>query len=157
MSQHDFTISNQTFPAFRSDLNNALQALVSVSAGASAPTTTFAYQLWYDSTNDILKMRNAADDAWITLFTFNQGTNSVQVSGEEVVDDTSPQLGGDLDLNSQNITGTGNIDIDGTATITTSGSHDALVIESTDVGTHLRQILLSTGIHHRRQIMTVLA
>lgn len=103
MSQHDFTISNQTFPAFRSDLNNALQALVSVSAGASAPTTTFAYQLWYDSTNDILKMRNAADDAWITLFTFNQGTNSVQVSGEEVVDDTTPQLGGDLDTNSNNI------------------------------------------------------
>ena len=45
------------------------------------------------------------DDAWITLFTFNQGTNGVQVSGEEVVDDTGPQLGGDLDVNGNNITG----------------------------------------------------
>ena len=31
-----------------------------------------------------------------------------------VVEDTTPQLGGDLDLNSNNITGTGNIDITGT-------------------------------------------
>jgi hypothetical protein len=31
----------------------------------------------------------------------------------DVVDDTTPQLGGDLDLNSNNITGTGDINIDG--------------------------------------------
>lgn len=37
-----------------------------------------------------------------------------------VVDDTSPQLGGDLDLNSNDITGTGNIDI--TGTIESTGS-----------------------------------
>lgn len=37
------------------------------------------------------------------------------VSGvlSDVVDDTSPQLGGDLDLNSHDITGTGNVDITG--------------------------------------------
>ena len=33
--------------------------------------------------------------------------------GGDVVDDTTPQLGGNLDLNSNNITGTGNIDITG--------------------------------------------
>jgi len=103
MSQHDFTIDNQGFPAFRSDLNNALQALASVSAGATAPSTTFAYQLWYDTTADILKIRNADDDAWITLFTFDQATDSVQVSGEELVDDTTPALGGDLDTNGNDI------------------------------------------------------
>lgn len=37
-----------------------------------------------------------------------------------VVEDTTPQLGGDLDLNSNNITGTGNINT--TGTITTSGN-----------------------------------
>lgn len=104
MSQNDFTIANQGFPAFRSDLNGALQALATLSAGTSAPSTTFAYQLWYDSTNDILKIRNADDDAWITLFTFNQSTDSVQVSGEELVDDLTPQLGGPLDTNGKNIT-----------------------------------------------------
>ena len=37
-----------------------------------------------------------------------------------VVDDTSPQLGGNLDLNSQDITGTGNISINTTSTLTPS-------------------------------------
>ena len=131
MSQHDFEIANQTFPAFRSDLNNALQALVSVSAGASAPTTTFAYQLWYDSTNDILKMRNAADDAWITLFTFNQGTNSVQVSGEELVDDTSPQLGGDLDVNGNKIISASNGNIE----LEPNGTGDIILDGDVGIGT----------------------
>lgn len=37
-----------------------------------------------------------------------------------VVDDTTPQLGGGLDLNSNNVTGTGNINITGTVTATGS-------------------------------------
>ena len=37
---------------------------------------------------------------------------------EDVIDDTSPQLGGALDLNSNNVTGTGNISITGSLTTT---------------------------------------
>ena len=37
---------------------------------------------------------------------------------ENLTDDTTPQLGGDLDLNSSDITGTGNVNITGTVTIT---------------------------------------
>ena len=41
------------------------------------------------------------------------------VSGiNDIVDDTSPQLGGNLDLNGNDITGTGNINITGTVTAT---------------------------------------
>ena len=41
------------------------------------------------------------------------------VTGQnDIVDDVSPQLGGDLDLNGNNITGTGNINITGTITAT---------------------------------------
>jgi len=72
MSQHDYVIANQTFPNFRTDLNSAFAASVSQNSGASAPSTTYAYQLWYDTGNDILKMRNSADDAWIDLFTVDQ-------------------------------------------------------------------------------------
>jgi len=82
MSQHDFTIANQGFPAFRSDLNDGLQALASNSSGASAPSTTFANQWWYDTTNNILKKRNKDNDAWINVLTFNETTDTLtSVSG----------------------------------------------------------------------------
>lgn len=77
MSQHDFIISNQGFPATRSDLNDGLQALASTSSGATAPSTTYANQLWYDTANDILKIRNEDNDAWISLVTLNQTTDAV--------------------------------------------------------------------------------
>jgi len=72
MSQNDFNIANQGFPATRADLNSALQALASNSGGDTEPSTMYAYQWWYDSTNDVLKMRNADNDAWITIATFSQ-------------------------------------------------------------------------------------
>jgi len=72
MSQHDYNIANQTFPNTRSDINNALSAIVTNNSGSTSPSTTFAYQWWYDETNNQLKMRNSANDAWIVLGTFNQ-------------------------------------------------------------------------------------
>jgi hypothetical protein len=74
MAQHDMNIANQGFPAFRSDLNDALAALVSNSSGATAPSTTFAHQLWVDTAADpsVLKIRNADNDAFITIGTINQ-------------------------------------------------------------------------------------
>ena len=47
------------------------------------------------------------------------------VSINNVVEDTSPQLGGALDLNSQNITGTGNISTTGDITITDTDAGSA--------------------------------
>jgi hypothetical protein len=72
MTQHDYVIANQGAVDFRNDINNALLSIVSQNAGASAPTATFADMIWYDTTNDLLKMRNEADDAWITLFKLDQ-------------------------------------------------------------------------------------
>ena len=56
----------------------------------------------------------------------------------DLVADSSPQLGGNLDLNSNNITGTGNINTTGTITITgalTSGAIDAGSASITTTGT----------------------
>ena len=62
----------------------------------------------------------------------------------DVVDDTTPQLGGNLDLNSSDITGTGNINITGNITGTTlygDGSNltgiDALPSQDTHSGEYL--------------------
>jgi len=79
MSQHDFNIANQGFPAFRADLNSGLEALATNSSGSTQPTTTFAYQFWYDEANDLLKMRNSDNDAWITLASFDQATDEWEV------------------------------------------------------------------------------
>lgn len=73
MSQHDYSLANQSRTSFRSDLNDALAAIVSQNSGASAPSTTFAYQFWADTTTGILKQRNAANSAWINLWTIANG------------------------------------------------------------------------------------
>lgn len=79
MSQHDFNIANQGFPATRADINNALTALASNSSGTTAPSTTYANQFWYDTTNNLLMMRNEADSAWITLAYLNQASSEWEV------------------------------------------------------------------------------
>jgi hypothetical protein len=68
MAQHDYILANQSGAAFRSDLNNGLAAIVSQNSGAAQPSTTYAYQWWADTTTGLLKIRNAANNAWITLF-----------------------------------------------------------------------------------------
>ena len=80
MSQHDYIIDNQLAPAFRADLNAALNAAVTQNSGTTAPTTTYANMLWYDSANDLLKMRNEANSAWITLGIVNQTLNQFVAS-----------------------------------------------------------------------------
>ena len=75
MSQHDLNIANQGFPAFRADLNDALVALGSTNSGATAPATTYANQLWYDTANNILKIRNEDNDAWISITTLDQAND----------------------------------------------------------------------------------
>ena len=58
MAQHDYNIANQTAASARTDINNALAATVSTNSGATAPATTFANMMWYDTANDLLKIRN---------------------------------------------------------------------------------------------------
>jgi hypothetical protein len=69
MAQHDYNLANQSGLAFRQDLNNALSAIVSQNSGASEPSTTYAYEWWADTTTGLLKLRNAANSAWITIGT----------------------------------------------------------------------------------------
>lgn len=76
MAQHDYSIANQTASNARTDINNALSAIVSNNSGASAPSTTYANQWWYDTTNKKLKFRNEANTAWIEIGELNQTSNT---------------------------------------------------------------------------------
>ena len=94
MSQNDYTIANQSASNARADINNALQALASCSSGSSAPSTTYANMLWYDTGTNILKMRSEADDAWISLNYLNQSANTNNIlDNTQVVSTGGTQTG----------------------------------------------------------------
>tara|TARA_A100001515_G_scaffold135736_1_gene126873 strand:+ start:1235 stop:2491 length:1257 start_codon:yes stop_codon:yes gene_type:complete len=68
MATHDYVLDNASGAAFRTDLNNALAAIVSNNSNSSSPATTYAYQWWADTSAGVLKIRNSANNAWIELF-----------------------------------------------------------------------------------------
>ena len=47
--------------------NTALSAIATNNAGSSEPNTTFAHMLWFDTNNDLMKMRNEANSAWVIV------------------------------------------------------------------------------------------
>jgi len=67
MAQHDYNIGDQNGFDFLVDLNNALSAIATNNAGSSEPNTTFAHMLWFDTNNDLMKMRNEANSAWVVV------------------------------------------------------------------------------------------
>lgn len=88
MSQHDYNIANAPGATVRADINALSEAMASQNAGNSAPPVTFPFMLWADTTNSLLKLRNGANNAWITLgalggssFTLDAGLFSTAVSG----------------------------------------------------------------------------
>ncbi len=166
----DYTLSNIGFSAFRSELNTILAAINTLNATTSAPASKVAGSLWLDTTSattPTLKFYDGSD--WISLCTFNYSANTVNWLDNTVTadlsGDTSPQLGGDLDVNGQDIVSTSNADIDiipnGTgdvnlgadtvqvgdndadATITTQGTGDLIL--NTNNGTNAGNITLADG------------
>jgi hypothetical protein len=105
MAQHDYNLANQSGLAFRQDLNNALAAIVSQNSGASEPSTTYAYQWWADNTTGLLKLRNAANNAWITIGTLASANLGLAPAASPTFTGTAT-FGGDVLL-----TGTGVLDL----------------------------------------------
>ena len=66
---------------------------------------------------DALILNDAGTMKQITVDTLNTYIQGQAGGLANVVEDTTPQLGGNLDLNSSNITGTGNISITGQVTL----------------------------------------
>ena len=90
---HDYVLDNATGANFRADLNNALAAIVSNNSSSSEPSTKYAYQWWADTNDGVLKIRNSANDGWVTL---------LQLDGTLTLEDgsnTAPALGFRDDLN----------------------------------------------------------
>ena len=84
MATHDYVLDNQSGANFRADLNNALQAIVSNNSSASEPATMYAYQIWVDTSNNLLKIRNSANNGWVTLPISITADNTVDINGGTV-------------------------------------------------------------------------
>ena len=106
----DVSLANQGFSAFRTELNNILAALNSMHSGTSRPSSATTGTIWLDTTNSgsnslEIKFFDGSDD--ISFATVNTSANTINFIDStvsfDIVSDTSPQLGGDLDTNSFNI------------------------------------------------------
>ena len=171
MSQvSDVTLSNQGFSSYRTENNNILGALNSMHSGTSRPSSAVQGTMWLDTTNSgsnslEIKFFDGSDD--ITFATVDTSANTINFSdaATDVVGDTTPQLGGNLDVNGNDIVSTSNANIDivpnGTgdvtlqadtvqvgdsganATITTNGTGDLIL--NTNAGTNSGNITIADG------------
>ncbi len=71
MSQASTVINNGNGLAIRTAINAALAAIVSNFSGTSEPSSPTAYQWFADTTSGLLKLRNAANTAWVTVGTLS--------------------------------------------------------------------------------------
>ena len=110
MSQvSDVSLANIGFSAFRSELNDILGAINTSHIGSSAPGSIAQGTIWIDTsagaTGWVLKLYDGAGH--ISLGTINSTANTVDwtdsVVTTELANDSTPQLGGNLDTNSHNI------------------------------------------------------
>ena len=104
----DYSLANQGFSAFRTELNNILGAINTHNLGTSAPSSLAAGSIWVDSSSSgthTLKYYDGSDS--ITLCDINTSANTVNfidsTVASDLVNDSSPQLGANLDTNSFNI------------------------------------------------------
>jgi len=155
MAQHDYVIGNQSGAGFRSDINIALSAIVSQNSGATAPSTTYAYQLYANTTSGNMQIRNAANSAWIDLFELDGGgiflTGAAKIKG----DFTNATLASRAYFQSSTTNGLTSVGALPNGTSTTAGflvhnnstptnsAYLGTVIDST--GTYLRSTRVGTG------------
>lgn len=96
MSQGDLNLANQSGSAFRADLNNQLAAIATNQSGATDPASPFSYQFYADTGDDTLKIRNAANNAYINVSTVG-GIGTVNLG---LAPTASPTFTGDVVINS---------------------------------------------------------
>ena len=76
----DYNLANQSGADFRAELNEILAASVSLNSGASEPSTMYAHQLWVDTSSNVLKIRNAANNAWLTTGVSITASNTFDIN-----------------------------------------------------------------------------
>ena len=63
----DYIIANDTGANVRSDINAVLGAIQTLNSGSSDPSANVAFQLSVNTTSNLLKLRNAANNGYIEI------------------------------------------------------------------------------------------
>ena len=95
--------------AMREIMASAALSFGGFAEGTSRPSIVAANTMWLDTTTataPIVKLFDGTDD--ITVMTFNYTANTVAFSAFDIVSDTTPQLGGNLDVNGKEINSASN-------------------------------------------------
>ena len=144
MAQHDYNIANASFPTVRTDINNVLSAINSTNSGSSRPSSAVAGTIWLDTsgaaTAQLLKMYDGAADILLGTINFTANTVDWSDSSFDIVTDTSPQLGGMLDING-NAIGDGTLEL--LKFVETGSAVNELTITNNSTGNN--PILSATG------------
>lgn len=119
MAQHDGVIANQGFSAFRSDLNDLAQALLSTSSGTAVPAGVVAGQFWIDTDTPSATVR--------TLFHYD-GTDSIGIMQLDYTNNYIAKLG--IGIVPSGMAAGTSLQI-GAAVITANGSIDDFVVGGT--------------------------
>ena len=71
MSQNTVVIEDGTGAEVLNALTDAFNTVVTLNSGSAEPAETYAFMLWADTSNDQLKIRNAANTGWIIVGTLS--------------------------------------------------------------------------------------
>ena len=141
-SVSDYSLANQGFSAFRTELNNILGAINTTNLATSAPSSLAAGSMWVDSSSagtHTVKYYDGSDS--ITLFNINTSANTVDFIDSSVTTelsgDSTPQLGGNLDTNSHNIL------IDDAHYIADENGNEQIIFQTT--GTAVNELEITNG------------
>jgi hypothetical protein len=123
MATHDYSISNQSFPATRSDLNNALTAIKSSNSAATAPTTSLvAGQLFYDTSTSRLKVYDGASFGAVGIDTASAVSLTDSTVSSSTTTGALKVTGGISTQNNLNVEGYTAITASTSASSTTTGA-----------------------------------
>ena len=101
IAQHDYNLANASGPNFRA-ANRPGGRDATLNAGATAPSPTFANQLWYDTSTGYLKKRDNGNTTWQVLYsldanrnwTFKPGANDRNIDLRNATDQVVAAAGG---------------------------------------------------------------
>jgi hypothetical protein len=134
------TVQADAISTWRSDTFQILSSGGGVGLYASPSNNIFRWKnndIWYDSyaNSNIDSHLNQSTATTGQVLSWNGTDYDWDSQIANVVEDTTPQLGGNLDLNSKDITGTGNITIDGIITSDGLTVDSEATIDGVNIGT----------------------